>query len=178
MGEALDHLRRKLAGIRTGRASPGLLEAINVEARSSGSAHGPHVPLRVLGTVVARGPQLLVVEVYDKEDAQAVAKAIQNSPLKLQARAENGEVLVPVPRLSLEMVERFAKLAAQEAEVARKAVRAVRHRALERAKLCNTGGPADELRRMDAQVQAATDRHIKEVDGLLRAKEKDLREHH
>lgn len=67
MGEALDHLRRKLAGIRTGRASPGLLEAVSVEARSSGSSHGPHVPLRVLGTVVARGPQLLVVELYDKE---------------------------------------------------------------------------------------------------------------
>eukprot|EP00198_Chlamydomonas_reinhardtii_P013707 XP_001703044.1 predicted protein [Chlamydomonas reinhardtii] len=171
MGEALDHLRRKLAGIRTGRASPGLLEAVSVEARSSGSSHGPHVPLRVLGTVVARGPQLLV-------DDKAVAKAIQNSPLKLQARAENGEVLVPVPRLSLEMVKGFVKLAAQEAEAARKAVRAVRHRALEQAKLCNTGGPAGELKRMEQQVQALTDKHIREVDGLLRAKERDLQEHH
>ncbi|PNW76326.1 hypothetical protein CHLRE_12g545177v5 [Chlamydomonas reinhardtii] len=178
MGEALDHLRRKLAGIRTGRASPGLLEAVSVEARSSGSSHGPHVPLRVLGTVVARGPQLLVVELYDKEDDKAVAKAIQNSPLKLQARAENGEVLVPVPRLSLEMVKGFVKLAAQEAEAARKAVRAVRHRALEQAKLCNTGGPAGELKRMEQQVQALTDKHIREVDGLLRAKERDLQEHH
>ncbi|KAG2433669.1 hypothetical protein HXX76_008040 [Chlamydomonas incerta] len=178
MGEALDQLRRKLAGIRTGRASPGLLESISVEARSSGSSHGPHVPLRVLGTVVARGPQLLVVELYEKEDAEAVAKAIQNSPVKLQARAEGGEVLVPVPRLTMEMVERFTKLAAQEAEAARKTVRAVRHRALERVKLCNTGGPVDELKRMEQQVQVVTDKHIKEVDSLLRAKDKDLREHH
>lgn len=62
MTEALAHLRRELAGIRSGRASPGLLEHVVVGEAS----HGRHVQLHKLGTVVARNPQLLVVEVYDK----------------------------------------------------------------------------------------------------------------
>ncbi|GIM14752.1 hypothetical protein Vretimale_17547, partial [Volvox reticuliferus] len=176
MRSALDHLQRELAGIRTGRASPGLLEAVVVPECS----HGKHVPLRALGTVIVRNPHLLVVEVYDSQDAQPVATAIQTSPLKLQARVEGSEVLVEVPRLTMDMVERMARLSAQEAEAARAEVRRARHRALELAKrVANAGGVgSEEARRREAQIQAATNQYISEVDALLRAKEKDLREKH
>ncbi|GIL49766.1 hypothetical protein Vafri_6060 [Volvox africanus] len=176
MRSALDHLQRELAGIRTGRASPGLLEAVVVPECS----HGKHVPLRALGTVVVRNPHLLVVEVYDSQDAQPVATAIQTSPLKLQARVEGSEVLVEVPRLTMDMVERMAKLSAQEAEAARAEVRRARHRAMELAKrVANAGGVGSaEAKRREAQIQAATNQYIAEVDAVLKAKEKDLREKH
>ncbi|PNH06039.1 Ribosome-recycling factor, partial [Tetrabaena socialis] len=172
MSGAVDHFRHELSGIRTGRASPGLLEAVTVHAPS----HGSHVPLRALGTVVARSPQLLVVEVYSKDDAEHVATAIRDSPLKLQARVEGGEVLVEVPRMTLEMVQRMVRLAAQEAESARAAVRRVRHRALEAARRA-TGGD-DQQRRREQQVQATTDQYVREVDTALKDKEKALKELH
>ncbi|GFR48091.1 hypothetical protein Agub_g9778, partial [Astrephomene gubernaculifera] len=177
MSTSLAALSRELAGIRTGRASPGLLEAVEVEASSRG---GVHVPLRALGTVVARNPQLLVVELYDKEDAPAVAAAIEKGPLKLQARVEGNEVMVAVPRLSMDMVERMIRLAGQEAEHARAAVRRVRHRAMDFAKKSSSAGGVghDEGKRREQEVQALTDRYIREIDSLLKAKEKNLRENH
>ncbi|GLC45806.1 hypothetical protein PLESTB_001153800 [Pleodorina starrii] len=176
MRASLEHLQRELAGIRTGRASPGLLEGVVV----ADSSHGSHVPLRGLGTVVVRNPHLLVVEVYDPQDAQPVATAIQTSPLKLQARVEGSEVLVEVPRLTMDMVERMAKLAGQEAEAARAEVRRARHRALELAKRVAAAGgvSSEEARRRETQIQAATNQYIGEVDSMLKAKEKDLREKH
>ncbi|EFJ43178.1 hypothetical protein VOLCADRAFT_106930 [Volvox carteri f. nagariensis] len=176
MRSALEHYQKELAGIRTGRASPGLLEGVMVGE----SSHGKHVPVRALGTVVVRNPHLLVVEVYNPQDAQPLAEAIQSSPLKLQARVEGLEVLVEVPRLTMDMVERMVRLAGQEAEAARAEVRRARHKALDLAKRVAAGGGVskEETKRREVQVQVATDKHIAEVDALLRAKETELREKH
>jgi hypothetical protein len=93
MSDAVAHFGRELAGIRSGRAAPGLLEHLTVDS----SQHGPHVALRALGTVVARGPQLLAVELYDRADAKAVAAAIERSALRLQVGrlAGRGEGWLP-----------------------------------------------------------------------------------
>ncbi|KXZ53446.1 hypothetical protein GPECTOR_7g1345 [Gonium pectorale] len=164
MADSLSALRHELAGLRTGRASPGMLEALPVPGSSRGD--GAHV--KSLGTVVARGPQLLAVEVYTKEDAEPVARAIRNSPLAFQARVESGEVLVPVPRLTLEVVQRLVKLARQEANEALQGVRRSRQRAMEAAR---------EAGRQPG-VQVSTDRFTREVESVLKAKEKDLHENH
>lgn len=94
---ALDHLRRSLAALRTGRAAPPLLEHVPVRG-AYGDTGGHAPPLKALATVTARDATTLVVAPYDGSTVAAVATAIRDSPLGLNPRVEGGEVVVPVPK--------------------------------------------------------------------------------
>lgn len=111
MEAALAALERDLAGLRTGRASPGLLENLPLKVYEETQ------PLRHVATVAARDARTLTVSLHDPELTQAVEKAIHDSPLGLTARAEErGQFVVPVPPLTSEQRAAMAKLAAVAAE--------------------------------------------------------------
>ncbi|KAG1672999.1 hypothetical protein FOA52_005929 [Chlamydomonas sp. UWO 241] len=152
MAHARTHLTHELSNIRAGRATPGLLEPVMVEANNE------RLALRNFGQVTQRSNHLLVVALFNQADAAAVVKAIQESPLELQARLEGKEVHVPVPRPSMEMLARMSKLAHQEAESAKA-----------------TGHP-DERFRAEKEVQRLCDRFVGEIDMLKLKKDKDLQD--
>jgi len=171
MDQAVQHYKAELSNIRSGRANPGLLEPVQVEA------HGQRLPLRSFGAVTQRNAHLLVVVPFDPADSAAVLKALQNSPLKLQAKLEGKEVHVPMPRPTMEMLERMVKLVHQEAESAKAAVRNARHRALDGLKRAMKDHPDDRFR-TEKEVQKLCDQYVAEIDRLKALKDKDIRENH
>lgn len=170
MTKAIDYLKQELAGVRSGRAHPGLLESLQV------NAHGEHVPLKATAAVVVRNNATLAVMVYDPSLVDAVLTAIRTSPLELKAETEGGEIIVPIPRLSKESLSKMAKLVKKEAEDAKVSVRHSRQKALDALKKAPLSG--DERRALEREVQKLHDKYVKDVDTLRAAKEKDLQEHH
>jgi ribosome recycling factor len=221
MKTAIEHYSHELAGVRTGRANPGLIENLQVPVDTPAAAgpaaaggggsgggqqqqqqqqqhhHGhAHVPLRALGTVTVRDPQTLAVSVYDPAMAGAVARAIQNSPLSLSAvpggggggggagSSGAGEVLVRLPRMTREVVERMVKLVHAEGEDALVSVRRARQKGLDAAKRAhggskggNNNNKGSELQRAEKAVAALVEKYTGEVERLRRLKDKELREH-
>lgn len=110
MEKAIEHLKTELSGVRPGRASPGMLDHLTVVA------YGDKMPIRAVGTVSVKDPQMLGVSVFDPETAEAVAKAIRDCPLALNPSVEGSEVLVPIPRPTQEGLAGMAKMVAKEAE--------------------------------------------------------------
>mmetsp|Transcript_34526 Transcript_34526/g.75488 ORF Transcript_34526/g.75488 Transcript_34526/m.75488 type:complete len:299 (-) Transcript_34526:282-1178(-) len=169
MDKNLEAYYRELSQLRTGRASPGLLDSIKVEA------YGEVMPLNQLGLVTVRSPQLLAVSLYDPSTASAVEKAIHQSPLGLNPRAEVDGILVPIPSLSAEGRKEVAKLAAAAANSAKVAIRTRRKEAMdllkERKKL---GTSEDQVAKDEKKVQLLTDQNIAEIDKVAKAKHEEL----
>src|ERR1700733_963581 len=111
MDGAMETLRREFAGLRTGRAHPGLLEPVKV------IAYGQEMPLNQVGTVGAPEARMLTVQVWDKSMVNAVEKAIRESGLGLNPASDGMLVRVPIPQLTTQPREELAKMAHKYAEV-------------------------------------------------------------
>ena len=122
---ALDGIRHEFAGIRTGKASPSLIEHLQVDA------YGSKMPLNQLGTISAPEPRLLMVQPWDKSQIGAIVKAIQSSDLGLTPSNDGTVVRIPIPQLNEERRKELVKIAHKYAETARVAVRHVRRDALD-----------------------------------------------
>jgi ribosome recycling factor len=170
MQKSIASLKDELAGLRTGRASPSLLEPVMVEA------YGSRVPLNQVATVTVPESRMLSVQVWDRGLASAVEKAIRNSGLGLNPAAEGVVIRVPLPDLNEERRRDLTKVAHNYAEAARVAVRHIRRDGMDLLKkLEKDGGLAqDESRKFSDQVQAATDSAIKDVDTVLAVKEQEI----
>lgn len=171
MDGALETLKREFAGLRTGRANPGLLEPVKVEA------YGTTVPLNQVGSVNVPEPRLITVKVYEKGMVGAVEKAIRDAGLGLNPASDGLLVRVPIPQLTAERRNELAKAAGKYAEGARVAVRGVRRDGMEHYKALEKKGTIsqDELKRWEKEVEALTAAHVKKVDEALAEKEKDIR---
>src|ERR1700744_2397871 len=128
MDGALETLRREFAGLRTGRAHPGLLEPVKV------IAYGQEMPLNQVGTIGAPEARMLTVQVWDKSMVSAVEKDIRDSGLGLNPASDGMLVRVPIPQLTTERRTELAKMAHKYAEGARIAVRGVRRDGMENIK--------------------------------------------
>jgi ribosome recycling factor len=173
MEGAIETLKKEFAGLRTGRASPALLEPVRVEA------YGSNQPLNQVANISVAGPGLLSVQVWDKSVVKAVEVAIRDSGLGLNPQTEGQVIRVPLPPLTQERRNELAKAAAKYAEAARVAIRGVRRDGMEQIKAMNTDKKAplsdDEANRAQDEVQKLTDHYIKQVDALLAEKDKDIR---
>jgi ribosome recycling factor len=173
MEGAIETLKKEFAGLRTGRASPALLEPVRVEA------YGSNQPLNQVANISVAGPGLLSVQVWDKSVVKAVEVAIRDSGLGLNPQTEGQVIRVPLPPLTQERRNELAKAAAKYAEAARVAIRGVRRDGMEQIKAMNTDKKAplsdDEAKRAQDEVQKLTDHYIKQVDALLAEKDKDIR---
>jgi ribosome recycling factor len=172
MDGALETLHREFAGLRTGRASPALVEPIKVEA------YGSEVPLAQVGTIGVPEPRLITVQVWDRSLVNNVVKAIRDFGLGLNPAADGQLVRVPIPQLTGERRIELAKAAGRYAEGAKIAVRGVRRDGMEQTKALEKKGTIsqDDEKRWHEEVQKLTDHSIKKVDELLAEKDKEIRQ--
>jgi ribosome recycling factor len=170
MQGAINALKQELGGLRTGRASAGLLDPIQVEA------YGSHMPLNQLATVSVPEPRLISVQVWDRSMVHAVEKAIINSNLGLSPATEGQVVRLRIPELNEERRKELVKVAHKYAETARIAVRHVRRDGLDTLKKMEKDHKIseDDHKNMADQVQKATDHAIGEIDQMLVGKEKEI----
>lgn len=170
MDGALEALKGEFAGLRTGRASAGLLDPIRVEA------YGQAMPLAQVGTVGVPEPRMLTVQVWDKSMVNAVEKAIRESDLGLNPSKDGQMIRVPIPELSEDRRRELTKVAGRYSEQAKVAVRNVRRDGMDALKRQEKDGDIsqDEQKKLADQIQKATDDHIKQIDEMAAAKEQEI----
>ena len=170
MDGALQALKREFAGLRTGRASTGVLDPITVEA------YGQQMPLNQVGTVSVPEPRMLTVQIWDKGMVSKAEKAIREAGLGLNPSSDGNTVRIPIPPLSEERRQELSKVAGRYAEQARVAVRNVRRDGMETLKHQQKDGDIseDEQRRLSDEIQKLTDEHVKSVDEALSSKEAEI----
>jgi ribosome recycling factor len=170
MQGALAVLRQELAGLRTGRASPHLLDPVQVEA------YGTHMPINQVATVSIPEPRLINVQVWDKSLVHHVEKAIINANLGLSPATEGQVLRLRIPELNEERRKELVKVAHKYAENARVAVRHVRRDGLDILKRLEKEHKIseDDHKHEADLVQKATDEAITEVEHALGAKEKEI----
>src|SRR5580692_3565882 len=170
MQGAMGMLKQELGGLRTGRASPHLLDHLQAEA------YGTNMPLNQLATVSVPEPRLISVQVWDRSMVHAVEKAIIAANLGLTPATEGQVIRLRIPELNEERRRELVKVAHKYAETARVAVRHVRRDGLDLLKKLekNHEISEDDQERLAADVQKATDQTVAEIDQLLAAKEKEI----
>jgi ribosome recycling factor len=170
MNGAVEALKHDLAGLRTGRASTGLLDPVTVEV------YGSHMPLNQVATVTAPEPRMLSVQVWDRANVGPADKAIRSAGLGLNPIVDGQTLRLPIPDLTEERRKELAKLASQYAEKARVAARNVRRDGMDALKADEKKGviSQDEQKRHEGEIQKMTDKVIGEIDSVLAAKEKDI----
>ena len=170
MQKSITSLRDELAGLRTGRASASLLEPVTVEA------YGSRMPLNQVATVTVPEPRMLSVQVWDRQMANAVEKAIRDSGLGLNPMGEGQVIRVPLPELNEQRRKELAKVAHNYAEAARVAVRHIRRDGMDALKKAEKDSDLsqDDARVQGDLVQKATDAAVTEIDQVLSAKEAEI----
>ncbi|MEJ2184805.1 MAG: ribosome recycling factor [Gemmatimonadota bacterium] len=172
MDDAVEAMRREFASVRTGKASPALLDTIKVDA------YGSKMPLNQVATVSTPEPRLLVVQPWDKGLLQAVEKAIQASDLGLNPANDGNLIRIPIPQLNEERRRELVRMLHKVAEEGRVSVRHARQEANKTIKQEQSDHDIseDEARRQMDEVQQLTDDYIKRLDDLLAAKEEEVME--
>ncbi len=172
MDGALETLRREFAGLRTGRASPGLLEPLRVEA------YGTEMPITQVGTIGVPESRMLTVQVWDRTMVSAVDRAIRESGLGLNPQIDGQLVRVPIPMLTAERRTELAKAAGRYAEATKVAVRSVRRDGMEQIKGFEKKHEIGEdvAKTWADEVQKITDSYIKRIDESLADKERDIKQ--
>ena len=172
MQKAVENTKREFTGIRTGKASPHLLDTIRVPA------YGSTVPLNQVAMVSAPEPRLLTVQPFDKSLAQAIEKALRESELGLNPQTQGNLMRVPMPPLSQERRKEMVKLVHKMAEEGRVAVRNVRRDVMKHLEELVRNGDVgdDEERAAEGRVQKLTDEHTAKIDDLLKRKEAEIME--
>lgn len=170
MDKAVTALKEEFSGLRTGRASAGLLDPIMVEA------YGATTPLNAVAAISVPEPRMISVSVWDKGVVVSVEKAIRSAGLGLNPVVDGTTLRIPIPPLTEERRKDLAKLAGKYAETQRVAVRNVRRDANDDLKKAEKAGEIsqDELKKMEAEVQKDTDAAIKRIDEALKAKEVEI----
>ena len=172
MKAALAALQSDLGTLRTGRATPALLDKIFVEY------YGAPTPLAQMANISSPDPRQLLIAPYDKTTAAAIVGAIAKSPLGFQATKDGDNVRVSVPSLNEERRKEMVKQAGKLAEGQKVSIRNVRRDANDTLKKMEKEGgmTKDELARYEADVQKITDRFIADVDKMRTAKEAEIME--
>ncbi|WP_410013717.1 ribosome recycling factor [Sodalis sp. C49] len=172
MEKCVEAFKNHIGKIRTGRASPSLLDGIQIEY------YGTSTPLRQLANVVAEDSRTLAITVFDRSLSAAVEKAIMASDLGLNPSSAGTVIRVPLPPLTEERRRDLIKIVRAEAEQGRVSVRNVRRDANDKVKamLKDKEISEDEDRRSQDDIQKLTDAFIKKVDSALADKEAELME--
>lgn len=170
MQGAINALKNDLGSLRTGRASPNLLDPIQIDA------YGALMPISQVATVSVPEPRLLSVQVWDRGMVAAVEKAIRESDLGLNPQTEGQVIRLRIPEMNEQRRKEMVKVAHKYAEEAKIAVRHVRRDGLDLLKKLEKDSAIseDDGKRHADQVQKATDQFVAEVDTLVAAKEKEI----
>lgn len=174
MEKAIDAFKRELSGIRTGRAAPSLIETVQVYVPSYGS----NMALKELGNITAPDARLLIVNPWDKSTLGEIERAIGAAGLGLNPSSDGQVVRVPIPALTGDRRKDLVKVVKKAAEEAKIRIRNIRreHNDAFKAKEAKKEISEDDLKRTLDKFQTATDAHIKKIDEISAAKEKEILE--
>jgi len=172
MTKAVEFAIHEFAAVRTGKASPALVEGLDVHVHSYGS----HMKLKQLAMITTPDSRLIRIEPFDPATLTDIDRAIRESRLGLNGSIEGKVIRLPVPALSQERREQMVKLVRQMGEEAKVRVRSGRREALETLKKGQKDGfiTEDDLHRLDKEVQTITDRKVAEIDQHIASKEKEV----
>lgn len=172
MQKAVEATRREFASLRTGRASPGLLEHLRVDYYQT------LTPLNQLATISVPEPRLLVVQPWDRGMVREIERALLKSDLGLVPSSDGAVIRLPIPPLTEERRKELVKIARRHAEEGRVAIRNLRREAKETLEQFEDEGEIseDECRRGLERLQHLTDETIAQLDRLLHAKEQEIME--
>jgi ribosome recycling factor len=170
MDGQIEFVRKELAGVRTGRASTGLLENVQVEA------YGAKMPLNQVATLSIPEPSLIVAQPFDPALMSVVEKAIRTAELGLNPSSDGKVIRVPIPALTDERRKELSRHVHKLAEEGRNHVRAVRREANDKLKklLKDHQISEDDEKRALEEVQKITDLHVKNIDDLQHKKDQEL----
>jgi len=170
MDAQIEHVRRELGGVRTGRASVTILDTVHVEA------YGSPMPLNQVASLSIPEPTLIVAQPFDPSLMGAVEKAIRSSNLGLNPTNDGKVIRIPIPPLTEERRKELSKLVHKHAEDGRNGVRQVRRDANDRLKklLKDHKISEDDERRGLEEVQKMTDQHVTLIDDLQKKKDTEL----
>jgi len=170
MGKTLEHLQQGLAGLRTGKASPSLVDQIQVEC------YGTQTRLNQMAVISTPEPRLIVIKPFDPSSLPAIEKAIHAANIGVSPMNDGRLIRVPIPELSEERRTDLTKVGSRLGEEARVALRAIRRDANDAVKAMQKASniSEDDRDRALAEVQKYTDSFSKKVDELVAAKEKDI----
>ena len=172
MKQSIDVLRKDLTTIRTGRASPGLVENLHVEY------YGADTPLKQLANISAPEARTIVIQPYDRQAMGGIEKAILKSDLGLTPNNDGQAIRLTIPQLTEERRRDLVKVVRKHVEEGRVAVRNVRRESndhlkdMEKAKTLS----ADEDKRAQERLQKLTDTYIKQIDDIGHTKESEVME--
>ena len=170
MGKSIEAIRHELATVRTGRASPHLLDRVNVDY------YGTSTPLKQLASVAATEARMLTITPYDKSAIKQMEKAILESDLGLTPSNDGNVIRLTIPELTEERRKELVKVVHGIGEEGKVAVRNIRRDCMHDLRELKTGGDVgkDEEHRAEEKLQKLTDSKIEEIDQLLKGKEEEI----
>ena len=170
MLKAVDFAKQEFSGVRTGKASPGLVENLDVHVSSYGSV------MKLKGLAVISTPEPRLIQPFDPSTVHDIGRAINESKLNLNPLVEGRSIRLPIPALTEERRKDLVKLVKSHAEEARVRVRGARKAAMDSAKKLKAENivTEDGQRDLETQIQKLTDKYVKEIDELVAVKEKDI----
>jgi len=172
MDKSVEAAQTEFSTLRTGRASPALLDRIQIDY------YGQQTPLKQLATIGAPEPRMLTIQPFDPNSVSTIERAIQESDLGLTPSNDGKLIRLPIPQLTEERRKELVKVVRNMAEEGRVAVRNVRRDAIHHLKELVDNGEvgSDEEHRAEDRVQKLTDEHVHEIDELLKRKEAEIME--
>src|ERR1700716_4238799 len=170
MEKSVDYMIHEFSAVRTGKASPGLVENVDVEA------YGSAMKLKQLALITTPEPRLLVVQPFDAGTVPDIERALKESKIGITPAVDGKIIRLPIPELSEERRKELVRSLGKMAEEARERVLATRRAALDEAKKLKTAGELtqDGLRDLESEVQKLTNRFVKSVDDHLSRKEGEI----
>jgi ribosome recycling factor len=170
MEKSVDYMVHEFAAVRTGKASPALVENVDVQA------YGSAMKLKQLALITTPEPRLLVVQPFDAGTVRDIEKALNESKIGITPSVDGKIIRLPIPELSEERRKDLVRSLGKMAEEARVRVRGNRRSALDEAKKLKTSGQLTEdgLRDLEDDVQKLTDRFVKSIDDHLSRKESEI----
>ncbi len=170
MEEAVNYIRRELAQLRTGRATPALVDGIEVEA------YGTKTPLKQLANISVPEARLIVIQPWDKSVIGEIEKAIQKADLGINPNSDGKIIRLNIPPLTEERRRDLVKYAKKLGEDGKISIRQRRRESIESLKKAEKDGeiPEDESKKLQDEVQNLTDKYSQMLDELLEEKEKDI----
>lgn len=168
--KALDHTANEFAGVNTGKANPGMVEGLAVEA------YGSQMSLKEMAAITTPDARTIAVQPWDKSTLKAIEKAILMSNIGITPAIMGDVIRLPLPELTGERRQELVKVVSKQAEDGRVTIRNARRDAMDTLKKLQKAGDIteDELKTDEKEIQTKTDEAIKKINDLLASKEKDL----
>lgn len=172
MSKAVEATRSEFASIRTGRATPALLDRLHVEA------YGASVPIKQVATVSVPDARSLVIAAFDRNTVGDIRKAIEKSDLGITPNIDGNQIRLMIPPLNEERRKDLVKVVKKKGEDGKVAVRNIRHKFHDdlKTQLKDHKITEDDNKRLQDQLQKLTDKFVKEIDQLIASKEKEIME--